>query len=62
MQADFSLSPPVSLANDPNGYFEFVLEEDSEHFLVVYWVACYLAPIQKLMLSSHQVKRVKQYL
>lgn len=60
MQADFSLSPPVSLANDPNRYFEFVLEEDSE--LVVCWVACYLTPIQKLMLSSHQVKRVKQYL
>ena len=29
---------------------------------MVYWVACYLAPIQKLMLSPHQVERVKQYL
>ena len=43
-------------------YFEFVLKEDSEDFLVVYWVACYMAPVQKLMLSSHQVDRVKQYL
>ena len=43
-------------------YFAFVLEEDSEEFLVVYWVACYLAPVQKLVLSSHQVGRVKQYL
>ena len=43
-------------------YFAFVLQEDSEDFLIVYWVACYLAPVQKLMLSSHQVERVKQYL
>ena len=43
-------------------YFEFVLKEDSEDFLVVYWVACYMAPVQKLMLSSHQVERVRQYL
>ena len=32
-----------------------------EDFLEVYGIACYLAPIQKLM-PSHQVKWVKQYL
>ena len=43
-------------------YFQFVLDEEFDEFLVVYWVACYLAPVQKLMLSPHQVERVKQYL
>ena len=43
-------------------YFQFVLDEEFDEFLEVYWVACYLAPVQKLMLSPHQVERVKQYL
>ena len=43
-------------------YFQFVLDEEFEDFIVVYWVACYLAPVHKLMMSPHQVERVKQYL
>ena len=43
-------------------YFQCVLDEEFEDFIVLYWVAYYLAPVQKLMMSSHQVERVKQYL
>lgn len=52
----------VELTKQIQEYFEFVLDEASSEFLVVYWVACYLAPVQKLMLSAHQVERVKQYI
>ena len=43
-------------------YFQCVLDEEFEDFIVVYWVACYLDPVQKLMMSSLQVEQVKQYL
>ena len=42
-------------------YFQCVLDEEFEDFIVLYWVAYYLAPVQKLMMSSHQVEQVKQY-